>query len=239
MGHTITRLAAGALLLLLAYAGAFAEDATIHIHGTRGAHVWIDGKSLGTPPVLGLRLSEGPHELSMKKPGFEGENRKLWLNPTRVVTDVIYLHQKRRRDAAWRALILPGWGTHYNENRIRGAFYAAAEAGFLLFAVWENGRFEDRLRLYEDADTAYREAVTDGEIERKGALREEAYDDMKLCESHRDDALLGAVLVYGVSLLDAFVLFPFGDDPPPGRVALHPVWRAETNRTDIALRILF
>ncbi len=175
----------------------------------------------------------------MEKPGFEGESRELWLNPVRVVTQVVYLHQKRRRDAAWRALLFPGWGTHYNENRIRGALYTAAEAGLLLFALWENGRFEDRLQLYKDADTVYRGAVTDAEIERKSALREEAWDDMKLSESHRDDALLGAALVYGISLLDAFILFPFGDDPPPGRVVFHPVWRSETDRADIALSILF
>ncbi|MBN1826492.1 MAG: PEGA domain-containing protein [Candidatus Eisenbacteria bacterium] len=227
------------LALLAVVPVARAEEGVLHLHGTPGADVRVDGRSLGKTPVVALRLSEGRHEIRLEKSGFETLTRTIWVGPVRGESRAYYLHEKRRRDAAWRAAVLPGWGTRYGDHAKRGALYTAAEAGALLYALYEDIRFRDRKSEYDDADRLYQEALTDAEIAEFRATRQSAYDRMDRSQTNRNNALLAAAAVYGVSLLDAVFLFPFGDDPEPEACALRPVLRTGRDGVRASLRLVF
>lgn len=211
----------------------------LRIKGTRGAYLRIDGRGFGQIPLDTIRLPQGRHEIELAKKGFETHSEEVWIGPVRGESRVIYLHQKRRRDALWRSLLFPGWGTHYNDRSRRGAFFLVMEAGLLAFAWERNGTFEDRRGEYEIADDAYRMAVTDAAIAETRATRDETYDKMADAEKERDYALIGAAVVYGLSILDAFFDFPYADEPAPGHVAWRPAVEERGDRVAVTLRLRF
>ena len=235
-----TILFSAGLLVLSAFAPiARAEEGVLHLHGTEGARVRVDGRNVGNIPVVSLRLSEGRHEILIEKKGYETLNREVFVGPVRGESKVYYLHKKRRRDAAWRAAVLPGWGTRYGDHRRRGALYTAAEAGLLLYALYEDYRFGDRKSDYEKADRFYGEALTDDEIAARRESRQDAYDEMDRSRTNRDNALIAAAAVYGVSLLDAILLFPFGGDAEPEPFALRPALETDRLGLRASLRLAF
>ena len=124
------------------------EECTLRIQGTKGAHVWIDGKGFGPLPLEEFRLPGGPHEIVVRKIGFETHREKLWLHSFRGESRVVYLPKKTRWNAAWRSFLFPGWGVHYNDRPLRGTLYMTFEACVLLYAAWENHRFQDRKDIY-------------------------------------------------------------------------------------------
>jgi hypothetical protein len=228
-----------ALLFLTAPLEGRAEEGVLRVKGTQGAYLRVDGKGIGRIPVDGIRLPQGRHEIELAKRGFETHSEEVWIGPVRGESRVIYLHQKRRRDALWRSLLFPGWGSYYNDRSRRGAFFLVMEAGLLAFAWERNGTFEERRDDYESADLSYRSAVTDQAIAEARARRDETYDKMADAESERDYALIGVAVVYGLSVLDALFDFPYGDEPAPGRVALRPAVEERGDRVAVTLRLQF
>lgn len=216
-----------------------AATATLGIAGTEGARVEVDGDSIGTLPMGLLSLPLGEHEVRVSKRGHETRTIDVRLGPLRGESRAVTLHPKRKRDALWRNLFVPGWGVAYGDHRLRGALTFAVEAGFLGFAYYENGRFEDRRDEYEAADQAYRRAVGDAAIAEARAERESAYDRMESSESNRDGVLLAAAVVYGLSALDAYFRFPYGSDADGGHLALGSNLADRDARAWVALRFAF
>lgn len=208
--------------IALSSAATRAEECVLTVKGTAGAHLWVDGRSYGPLPREPIRLAPGPHEITLDRPGYERIREKVHLFESRGETRVHYLHKKRRQDGLWRGLLVPGRGVAYNERPVRGALYLVAEAALLGYAAWQEGSFQDRREEYEKANASYRSAVTDQAIAETRAVRDGKYDAMADAESDRDDALLAAAAVYGLSLLDALFLFPFGDLDDAGPVAIGP-----------------
>ncbi|MFH1680157.1 MAG: DUF5683 domain-containing protein [Candidatus Eisenbacteria bacterium] len=225
---------------LLSHAGeATASAGILGIRGTAGASVRIDGEPAGTLPVGEIALPYGMHVIRLSKRGYETREERVWLRPERGESRVIYLHAKRKRDALWRSILVPGWGAYYTDRPARALLTLAVELGMLGYAYHQDGVFEERKDDYEDASLAYRRATTDEAIAAARAERDDAYDRMESAESNRDRALLAAAVVYGFSALDAIMTFPYGDDPDGGRVALQPGFSEHGGGSSLALRISF
>jgi len=94
--------------------------------------------------------------------------------------------------ALWRSAILPGWGQLYYGSVPKAALFFGASAAVGGIVAWNNARFLDADRRYQQYDS------TDGR--KTLALRErEFYRDQ------RDVAALWLVAIYAFNLMDAYV----------------------------------
>jgi len=94
--------------------------------------------------------------------------------------------------ALWRSAVLPGWGQLYYGSVPKAALFFGASAAVGGIVAWNNARFLDADRRYQQYDS------TDGR--KTLALRErEFYRDQ------RDVAALWLVAIYAFNLMDAYV----------------------------------
>ncbi|GIV56549.1 MAG: hypothetical protein KatS3mg040_1317 [Candidatus Kapaibacterium sp.] len=94
--------------------------------------------------------------------------------------------------ALWRSAVLPGWGQLYYGSVPKAALFFGASAAVGGIVAWNNTRFLDADRRYQQYDS------TDGR--KTLALRErEFYRDQ------RDVAALWLVAIYALNLMDAYV----------------------------------
>ncbi len=124
------------------------------------------------------------------------------------------------RGALWRAAAAPGWGQAYNRQYGKLPFVYAAIGGLAATVVVLNNRYLLYRRAYQFK--AFDELTEDGEInprqdlevhyldllERRGvsALSASAIRPTRdALRRNRDLAILGTGLVYGLSILDAYV----------------------------------
>ncbi|MFH1279739.1 MAG: DUF5683 domain-containing protein [Candidatus Eisenbacteria bacterium] len=215
-----------------------ADEGALTVKGTPGAHLRVDGRSYGPLPQNEIRLAPGLHEIILERRGYERITEEVHLLESRGETRIHYLHKKRRQDALWRGLVVPGWGVAYNENPMRGALYFLAEAVVLGYAAWQEGTFQARRDDFEEMSDLYRAAVTEEAIARNRAARDAKYDEMSDAERNRDGALVTAAAVYGLSLLDALFAFPFGDLENAGPVAIGPAY-APGEGSAVVLQVRF
>jgi len=225
---------------LLARAGEpAAPTGILGVHGTAGASVSIDGRPIGEVPVESIVLPRGIHTIRLSKRGYETREERIWIGPERGESRVLYLREKRRQDALWRNLLVPGWGAYYTERPIHAAAVLFLEAAVLGYAYHQDGVFHDRKDDHENAALAYDRAVDDVAIAAARAERDRAYDRMASAETNRDRALLAAAVVYGLSALDVFFRFPYEHDPDAGRIALRTGFSEHGGAPVLALRITF
>ena len=163
----------------------------------------------------------------MRVRAIRGENR------------VFYLHKKRTRDALWRNMILPGWGEYYYEKPVRGAFTMVIEAAIVGYAAWQNREFLDRRDAYDAAEREYLRAAGDDAIAAARKIRDEAYEDMDDVEGKRDQAILAAAVVYGLSLFDTLIGFPYDDDRSGERIVFAPIRDGNGTGARVALRFTY
>jgi len=124
------------------------------------------------------------------------------------------------RGALWRAAVLPGWGQAYNRQYVKLPFVYAALGGLTVTAVVLN----DRYLLYRHAYQfkAFEEITPQGETNPRQAFEADylrLLDRLNLntlpsnairptrnsLRRNRDLAILGIGVVYGLTILDAYV----------------------------------
>ncbi len=128
--------------------------------------------------------------------------------------------ERTPRGALWRAAVVPGWGQAYNRQYVKLPFVYAALGGLTATIVVLN----DRYLLYRHAYQfkAYEEITDDGEtnpragfesdylelLERRGvsSLPSTAIRPSRdALRRNRDLAIIGTGLVFGLTVLDAYV----------------------------------
>lgn len=125
-------------------------------------------------------------------------------------------HTPRR--ALWRAAALPGWGQIYNRQYLKLPFVYAGLAGMGYAIVWNNNRYlqyrhahlfrleqertPDEPNPYEQFQDEYQAIVNDvgGNLSAR-QLR----DQRDKLRRWRDLSVVGAVLVYALTIVDAYV----------------------------------
>ena len=122
--------------------------------------------------------------------------------------------------ALWRALAVPGWGQIYNEQYVKLPFVYGAIGGMIYLAIEIGGKYKNYQRAY--LYKAYQERVDAGIDETNVWSRHKSYYDeiadkfgqisstpirnqRDVYRRNRDLSILGAGVVYGLAILDAFV----------------------------------
>ncbi len=213
------------------------ETITVDLRGIGGADVWLDGSWTGRLPLEPFKLSRGEHEFRVEKRGYMGRTDRVWLHPLRGQLLIYDLTPKTRSGAVYRSFVIPGWGALYSDHKWSALFYIAVETGLLGYAYSLDQDFQDQLDAYHAAVDHYTRSTGNAEIEAARTAMNEAYDELSPIESDRDDMLLTALAVYGVSVLDAFLRFPYGDLGEGRLASLTPYHTAESS--GLALRMRF
>jgi len=141
--------------------------------------------------------------------------------------------------ALWRSAVLPGWGQAYNGQLYKTPIVVAALGGLIYLAIDNNNRFHT-------FNEAYLYGLNKDEVPNPFPEFEESYEmyagaSTSTLRSERDRyrrlrnlSIIGAVAVYGLNILDAYVNgqligFDVGEDLSAS-LGLQPVGRAFTVR---------
>ena len=179
--------------------------------------------------------------------------------PTLTYRDSIRLYKKPDAlRAVWMGAIIPGYGQIYNRSYwklpvVYGAFFGCAYA-----ITWTNGLYNDYKTAYRDIATA--EVVTEDPSNSYIAILPEGYTLSRVggaakwettlqtrqntYRRYRDISIVATVLVYALSLVDAYVdaqLFDF-DITPDLTMTVQPDFRYDfmNNRTaEVRVAIAF
>ena len=170
--------------------------------------------------------------------------------PTLSLRDSIRLYRKPDAlRAVWMGAIIPGYGQIYNRSYwklpvVYGAFFGCAYA-----ITWTNGLYNDNKTAYRDIATA--EVVTEDPSNSYIAILPEGYTLSRVggaskwettlqsrqntYRRYRDISIVATVLVYALSLVDAYVdaqLFDF-DITPDLTMTVQPDFKYDfmNNRT--------
>lgn len=232
----ILRLAA---LASLAFAGAARADEPASTHDpiatllpTRKAHLIVAAPAgarvatgndretiLPAPPI---ELPAGVHHVTISLSGYRSRKETLRIGEGETRTLVAPLAPKTRHGAILRALAVPGWGSHYMEQRASSlAIFggaAIAAGGAILF----DATMRDRIDEFEEIDARYSSAVSGADIEAIARQRDAAYDDIGEAEDLRGICLIALAGAYAVGIAEAALRFP---------------WSGEDRRAEIGPRI--
>ncbi|MFN0151279.1 MAG: hypothetical protein ACKVU1_11310 [bacterium] len=199
---------------------------------TRQAHLIVDapagarvtaGDEVDTIlPAAPFELPAGVHEVKISLPGYYTRKETLRIAERETRTLIAPLKPKTRRAAVARALVHPGWSSHYMERRASTFAFLGAAAIAAGGAVFYDAKMQDRVDEFEAVDARYASAVSASEVAALAIARDAAYEEIRDAEDFRGICLMALAGTYAVGLAEAALRFP---------------WSAENRRVEIGPRI--
>ncbi|MDH3891477.1 MAG: DUF5683 domain-containing protein [candidate division Zixibacteria bacterium] len=175
-----------------------------------GAIATLSGEAVvsGVTPARFRHLLVGEYRLDVRMFGYETHSTRVALDPARPLEIGVSLTPKSRTKAALRSMVIPGWGQRYSGRPTKAFAFALMSAGSAV-AVWLADRsFDDEYEIYQTRLREYDAATTDMEQARLHPGLISAQNDAYDAENLRRITMGVAIGVWGLNLLDAFVLFP-------------------------------
>jgi hypothetical protein len=150
----------------------------------------------------------GHYHVSGGDIGYERWNRSLTLDGVTADTLWMALKTKSAIMAGVRSMIVPGWGSFYDDHTERGVFFLTmGVAAGAAFAV-TNARYHDRLNEYAAFDAAYQAASTPAEVADAFNARRAASHRVDDAWNMKRVATGAAIVVWSLSLIDAVAFVP-------------------------------
>jgi len=160
-----------------------------------------------TPVTFGQEL-QGVYKLKAYRGGYENYETELVLAGRTPQTVEFEMVPKTRFKAAFRSLVVPGWGQMYNGQKFRGALYTFGTAASLVALLVTDQDFRDKRDEYNDLLEAYNNTRS---VDGKSRLwpqvvdaQQDAYD----AETTRRVALGVTAFIWAFNVIDAAVFFP-------------------------------
>jgi hypothetical protein len=175
-----------------------------------GTAITLDGEYQlgGVTPVTFNQKMIGVYRLTAYRDGYEKYETRLVLvgnEPHHIDFEMV---PKTRFRAAFRSLIVPGWGQMYTKQKLRGVLYTSATVISLISLLIADQDFRDKQDEYNEVRDLYqrtRSIDEKREIKRRlDTVQDEAYD----AETVRQIAFGVTVFVWAFNVLDAIVFFP-------------------------------
>lgn len=126
-----------------------------------------------------------------------------------------------RVNAAWKSLLIPGWGQSYKGQKTRGRIYLVAAAALA------GGTLTAHL-LRRHAESRYLEATGEAQAQ----ARYKTFNHYHLL---RNNLALALGLTWGASVLDALI---FKSNKGAGKLALHPALQLSPDSAQLSLRLV-
>lgn len=178
-----------------------------------GAYQFI-GK---TPFTISQNLS-GNYTLIASMRGYESKSIEIVLGNQPVRTIMIKLQPLSRSKAAFRSLVLPGWGQRYKGADGRGLLFTGLAIGAGVGALVTHQNYRSAVDDAEQAQRRFEEVQHDFTAA-QAALNAWQHAHRKVEESYDDRrrALLITAAVWSLNFLDAILMPPGpGSAPKPG-----------------------
>jgi len=175
-----------------------------------GARVILDGELIinGLSPIGFPGELQGKYKLTIREDGYETYRQSLYLFPYKSTELTFSLVPKTRFKAAWRSMIIPGWGQMYSGRKGKGIFFTVLAAGAAGYYFITDDDFSEKLNDYNQINFRYNSAETEAEkaslYSLLGSAKQKAYD----AENKRVIALGGMIGIWGLNLIDALFFFP-------------------------------
>jgi len=175
-----------------------------------GATVHFSGEYdlVATTPFLVRHQLVGTYSVKATKPGYETYSRRLTFPPASQGRLTIELKSRTRLKAAWRSLILPGWGQFYSGEKTRGVIISTLGYGAVLTSVIAELRYQDREDKYEAALSDYQAAKSIEERNRLRLILEDKHQKAYDAETLKRNLLIVTAAVWAYNVIDALVFFP-------------------------------
>jgi hypothetical protein len=149
---------------------------------------------MGRTPLTLDQTQPGHYQVRVIDPGFERWDRSLMVDGTKSDTVWMSLQAKTRGRAAFRSLVVPGWGQFYSRRAATGWGYLAANLGALGATVIANRRYDERRDDLRAAKTTEEWQERARQADHAGNVR---------------DLVGGATIgLWVLSAIDAAALFP-------------------------------
>ena len=191
------------------------SDPTGAIVTLRGPYEWV-----GQTPWRLYRPLDGLYSVEARFPGYETWSGEAIFGPGGIRELDIRLARKTRYKAAARSALMPGWGQYYNGARTKGTIFLIGEATALTALIVTHVIYKDKVDDYETARDRYLESRDIDEWPELRRQAEKAADKADQAYDNRQIALAGAIGVYALSILDAFLFHPGGAAVPAGMGAV-------------------
>lgn len=210
MAQSLTRIVCFVLLLATS-ASAQSDQGNLTVTSfPAGTIVTLEGEYTltGVTPVTFNQSLRGVYRLRAIRDGYEDYETRIVLSNADPMQVDFEMVQKTRFKAAFRSLVIPGWGQMYTKQKFRGVLYTSATV-LSLVSLWvtEND-FQNKKDDYNAILGEYEEARS---IDGKRAIRsrlddaqEEAYD----AETVRNIAFGVTAFIWAFNVIDAVVFFP-------------------------------
>jgi hypothetical protein len=210
MAQSLTRIVCFVLLLA---SSAFAQSDQGNLTVTSfptGTIVTLEGEYTltGVTPVTFNQSLRGVYKLTAFRDGYEDYETRVVLTDADPMQVDFEMVQKTRFKAAFRSLVIPGWGQIYTKQRLRGVLYTSATVLSLVSLYVTENSFQDKKDDYNAILGEYEQTRSiDGKRAIRGRLddaQEEAYD----AETVRNIAFGVTAFIWAFNVIDAIVFFP-------------------------------
>jgi hypothetical protein len=210
MMHSLIR---SMCLILLLTVPAIAQDDVGNltvVSSPVGTVVTLEGEYqlAGVTPVTYNQNLIGMYRLTAYRDGYEKYKTTLVLvgdEPFQIDFEMV---PKTPFKAAFRSLVVPGWGQMYTDQKLRGALYTSATVISLMSLLIADQDFRDKRDTYNEVRDLYESTRSIDEMriirERLDTVQKEAYD----AETVRQIAFGVTAFVWAFNVLDAIVFFP-------------------------------
>ena len=179
-----------------------------------GAEVKLEGDATvaGVTPTTFRQVLIGNYEVIVSKRGYETYKTKITLDPTRHTSLAVTLSPKTNIKAAFRSMIIPGWGQHYGERKTKGILMHVLAAGSIAAYFIADHNFDIKYERFERKRQVYDNAVAAGagyeELQVLLADLNEAQQEALDKEDIRRISIGTVIGAWGISVLDALFFFP-------------------------------
>ncbi|MFH1892393.1 MAG: DUF5683 domain-containing protein [Candidatus Zixiibacteriota bacterium] len=175
-----------------------------------GTAVMLDGEYelAGVTPVTFNQKLFGVYKLTALRGGYEKYQTTLVLvgdEPRTIKFDMV---PKTRSKAAFRSLLIPGWGQMYSGQKLRGAAYTFGAAASLLTLAIVDNDFRDKKDEFNRLNDAYVSARSIDEKRRLKVGVDDAQQAAYDAESSRNIVFGVAALIWAFNVIDAAAFFP-------------------------------
>lgn len=175
----------------------------------QGATVFIENEVIGkTPCRFSFDLS-GTYRLWASKKGYESWDYQINFSEKSVRTIFFYLTPKISRYALWRSMLLPGWGQHYSEQKLKSNIIAGLQLASVASLLIAEYNYQDRSDRYSSELKSYQLTSRNFATEPQAWQKlQTSHDDVAGARRTRNICAGATAAIYVINVLDSYFKFP-------------------------------
>ncbi|GEM_PF-510678 len=198
-----------AIMMNLAAAGGKAGNLEINSN-PKGVEVVLSGE-VEVSAVAPCRIVQnltGDFKVTAFKPGYEDWKSEFFIPPGGNYSLNIKLSRKTKFKAAFRSILMPGWGQFYSGRKFEGVMLGLASLSSAGATLIINKYYNDKYDEYRSARTDYNCASSADEAELLYKVYSDKHRDVYNAETLLRTAAGVTIGLWVYNILDSILFFP-------------------------------